>query len=84
MPRIQREASVAWEGSLSRGTGTMTAGRARSSYRSISPSRIERVAEKTSPEELLAAAHGGCFATSLPTSSRGRAARSSGSMSRAR
>ncbi len=31
------------------------------------PSRLERVGGKTSPEELLAAAHGGCFTMSLST-----------------
>lgn len=67
MPRIEREAEVSWEGSVARGAGHMTAASS-GSFEGLPfslPSRIERVAGRTSPEELLAAAHGGCFAMSL-------------------
>lgn len=65
MPRIVREATVAWRGSLSRGSGVASAGTGAFELPIDLPSRIGETAEKTSPEELLAAAHAGCFATSL-------------------
>jgi lipoyl-dependent peroxiredoxin len=68
VPRIERVAELVWEGNTARGNGTMTAGSG--AFESIPfslPSRIERVGGKTSPEELLAAAHGGCFTMSLST-----------------
>ena len=68
MPRIERVADLTWEGNTARGNGTMTAGSGAFESMPFSlPSRIERVAGKTSPEELLAAAHGGCFTTSFST-----------------
>ena len=65
MPRIVREASVAWRGSLSRGSGVASAGTGAFELPIDLPSRIGDPGEKTSPEELLAAAHAGCYATSL-------------------
>jgi osmotically inducible protein OsmC len=66
MPRIVREAEIAWEGTVSRGAGTV---RAVSSGAFALPTTIaSRVGDpegKTSPEELLAAAHASCFVTSL-------------------
>jgi lipoyl-dependent peroxiredoxin len=68
MPRIERTASLTWEGNVARGNGTMTAGSGAFEALAFSlPSRIEQVGGKTSPEELLAAAHGGCFTMSLST-----------------
>lgn len=68
MPRIERQATLVWEGSAARGGGTMTAGSGAFAELPFSqPSRIERVEGKTSPEELLAAAHGGCFTMSVAT-----------------
>jgi lipoyl-dependent peroxiredoxin len=68
VPRIERVADLVWEGSTARGEGTMTVGSGAFEALPFSlPSRIERVGGKTSPEELLAAAHGGCFTTSLST-----------------
>jgi lipoyl-dependent peroxiredoxin len=68
VPRIERVAELTWEGNTARGNGTMTAGSgAFESMPFSQPSRIERVDGKTSPEELLAAAHGGCFTMSLST-----------------
>jgi len=67
MPRIVREAEISWEGNVARGVGAITA--ASSSAFSGLPytaaTRIGRPEGKTSPEELLAAAHGGCFTMSL-------------------
>ena len=66
MPRIRRSADVVWEGNLARGTGHITAGTGAFSELPYSlPARIEAPADKTSPEELLAAAHAGCFGMSL-------------------
>jgi osmotically inducible protein OsmC len=68
VPRIERVADLVWEGSTARGEGTITAGSGAFEALPFSlPSRIERVGGKTSPEELLAAAHGGCFTMSLST-----------------
>jgi lipoyl-dependent peroxiredoxin len=79
VPRIVREAAVAWEGSLSRGSGTATATSSRSFELPIDlPSRIADKPGKTSPEELLAAAHAGCYSTSLA----GEIARAGGTVER--
>ena len=66
MPRVQRSADVTWEGNVARGSGTVSASSGAFSELAFSlPSRIGEVAGKTSPEELLAAAHAGCYAMSL-------------------
>ena len=68
MPRIRRQADVVWEGNVARGQGRITAGTGAFSDLPYSlPVRIEPPADKTSPEELLAAAHAGCFGMSLAT-----------------
>ena len=67
MPRIVREADISWEGNLARGTGTITAASS-GAFEALGyslPTRIAAPEGKTSPEELLAAAHGGCFTMSL-------------------
>lgn len=56
---------MAWEGSLSRGSGVARAGTGAFELPIDLPSRIGDQGGKTSPEELLAAAHAGCYATSL-------------------
>ena len=66
MPRIVREADIAWEGTTARGSGVVTA--ASSGAFALPTTIASRVGDpegKTSPEELLAAAHGGCFTMSL-------------------
>ena len=78
MPRIVRTADVAWEGSLSRGSGVAKAGTGAFELPVDLPSRIEDAAVKTSPEELLAAAHATCFVTSLA----GEIARGGGTVQR--
>jgi osmotically inducible protein OsmC len=66
VPRVERSAHVSWEGNLARGEGRISAP---SGVLSDAPysaaTRIASRAETTSPEELLAAAHAGCFAMSL-------------------
>jgi lipoyl-dependent peroxiredoxin len=79
MPRIVRQADVAWEGSLSRGTGNAVATSSGTFDLPIDlPSRIADKPGKTSPEELLAAAHAGCYATSIA----GEIARAGGTVER--
>ena len=62
-----RRAEVTWQGELARGSGSVTA--ASSTAFSELPvtwgSRTERPDGKTSPEELIAAAHASCFAMAL-------------------
>jgi osmotically inducible protein OsmC len=65
MPRIVREASLAWDGSLSRGSGTATAGTGAFALPVDLPARVGDPGSKTSPEELLAAAHATCYGTSI-------------------
>ena len=66
MPRVQREAQVTWEGNVARGNGAISA--ATGAFENLPYSlaaRIEKLDGKTSPEELLAAAHAACYAMSL-------------------
>jgi lipoyl-dependent peroxiredoxin len=66
VPRISRTAEVTWEGNVARGNGAISAGSgAFSSLPYSLPTRIGAAEGKTSPEELLAAAHAGCFAMGL-------------------
>ena len=66
MPRIVREADVAWEGTVSRGAGVVTAASSGAFALPVTiASRVGDPEGKTSPEELLAAAHASCFVTSL-------------------
>ena len=79
MPRVVRQAAVGWEGSLSRGNGVATATSSGTFELPIDlPSRIADKPGKTSPEELLAAAHAGCYATSIA----GEIARAGGTVER--
>jgi osmotically inducible protein OsmC len=66
MPRIERTADVVWEGNVARGAGRLSGGTGAFSDLPFSlPSRIGDPDGKTSPEELLAAAHGGCLTMSV-------------------
>ena len=66
MPRVQRNATVRWEGNVARGSGTITAATGTFSELPFSlASRVEKADGKTSPEELLAAAHAACYGMSL-------------------
>ena len=66
MPRIERSADVVWEGNIARGAGRISAdtGAFRELPYSL-PTRIGAAEGKTSPEELLAAAHAGCLTMSI-------------------
>jgi osmotically inducible protein OsmC len=66
MPRIVREAEIDWVGTTARGSGVVRAASTESFELSATiASRIDVIQGKTSPEELLAAAHATCFVTSL-------------------
>jgi lipoyl-dependent peroxiredoxin len=66
MPRIERTADISWEGNIARGTGRITGGTGAFVDLPFSlPARIGNPEGKTSPEELLAAAHGGCLTMSV-------------------
>jgi lipoyl-dependent peroxiredoxin len=63
---VKQQASVAWRGSIARGEGTITG--ASGGLRDVGftlPSRLGTVEGLSSPEELLAAAHAGCFTMAL-------------------
>jgi osmotically inducible protein OsmC len=67
VPRIVREAEVVWHGNLARGSGTISAASS-GSFVELPFTNASRIADpegKTSPEELLAAAHAACFGTSF-------------------
>ena len=66
MPRIQREATVTWAGNVARGSGAISGATGAFTELPFSlASRVEKPDGKTSPEELLAAAHAACYAMSL-------------------
>ena len=66
MPRIVREAEIVWEGTVARGSGVVVAVSSNAfELPTTIASRVGDPEGKTSPEELLAAAHATCFVTSL-------------------
>jgi osmotically inducible protein OsmC len=66
MPRIERSAKVVWEGNVARGTGHLSGDTGAFSELPFTlASRIGNPDGKTSPEELLAAAHAACLTTSV-------------------
>jgi lipoyl-dependent peroxiredoxin len=66
MPLAERTATAVWEGGLAQGKGLLDMASGAAESLPISwPARTERSDGKTSPEELIAAAHAGCFAMAL-------------------
>jgi lipoyl-dependent peroxiredoxin len=66
MPIALREAEIIWDGPLGGGTGTLTSGSGALDQLAVTwASRTERPDGRTSPEELIAAAHASCFAMAL-------------------
>ena len=59
-----RSSSAEWSGNLARGSGTMSLGSGAFEGSYSFASRFES-GEGTNPEELIAAAHAGCFAMAL-------------------
>lgn len=61
-----RTASTHWEGTLTEGSGTVSMESSEvGSYEVSWPARAEEPGGKTSPEELIAAAHSSCFSMAL-------------------
>jgi osmotically inducible protein OsmC len=66
MAMAERSANTVWEGDLPHGHGTLNgASGALNSLEVTWASRTERSDGKTSPEELIAAAHSSCFSMAL-------------------
>src|SRR5512139_1430074 len=66
MAEFARHADVSWTGGLLDGTGSVAAGTTAFSLPVTFPSRVaEKGDGKTTPEELLAAAHAVCYAMVL-------------------
>ncbi len=71
MPSFERHCDVTWEGPIREGKGEATAGSGAFTLPVTFPSRVEQPGGKTSPEELIAAAHAACYAMAL-TATMGR------------
>ena len=65
MAIFSRSVDVDWSGSIMEGTGEAKAGSGAFTLPVTFPSRIGEPAGKTSPEELIAAAHASCYAMAL-------------------
>lgn len=67
MATAERRANVTWNGDLMNGSGSfdLTSSRAAEGLPVTWASRTERPDGKTSPEELIAAAHASCYAMAL-------------------
>jgi lipoyl-dependent peroxiredoxin len=63
---IERQATATWEGDLRSGSGRFEVGSGAISGQEVTfASRFEQSGGKTSPEELIAAAHATCFSMAL-------------------
>ena len=71
MPLFERHCDVTWEGSIREGKGEAIAGTGAFRLPVTFPARVEQPGGKTSPEELIAAAHAACYAMAL-TATMGR------------
>ena len=65
MATFERHVEVDWRGSIMEGTGTAKAGTGAFTLPVAFPARIGEPGGKTSPEELMAAAHASCYAMAL-------------------
>jgi osmotically inducible protein OsmC len=65
MAAFERHVDVEWTGSVTDGSGVAKAGTGAFTLPVTFPSRIGEPAGKTSPEELMAAAHAACYAMAL-------------------
>jgi osmotically inducible protein OsmC len=65
MAVFDRRVTTDWEGGLMDGSGVAKAGTGAFSLPVTFPNRIGDAGGKTSPEELMAAAHSACFAMAL-------------------
>ena len=65
MAMAERTASTAWDGDLAHGSGTVTGTSGAFELPVTWASRTQRSEGKTSPEELIAAAHAACYSMAL-------------------
>ena len=65
MATFERHVEVNWHGGLMDGKGEAKAGTGAFTLPVTFPSRIQDPAGRTSPEELMAAAHAACYAMAL-------------------
>jgi len=66
MPTVLRTAEIEWTGSIARGSGLVSGGSGAITDLPLTiASRIGHPEGKTSPEELIAAAHAGCFTMAI-------------------
>src|SRR5437763_9013815 len=65
MATFERHADLSWSGSVTEGGGEITAGTGAFALPVTFPARIGEPGGKTSPEELMAAAHAACYAMAL-------------------
>lgn len=66
MASAERNANINWEGNLAQGNGVFTVGSGALGEMPVTwASRSESPGGKTSPEELIAAAHASCYAMAL-------------------
>ncbi len=67
MATAERRAEVTWQGNLAKGSGSfdLASSGAMTGAQVTFPARTERPDGKTSPEELIAAAHASCYAMAL-------------------
>jgi lipoyl-dependent peroxiredoxin len=66
MAIAERQATTVWQGRLAKGAGTTTSGTGALGDLPVTwASRTERADGRTSPEELIAAAHASCFSMAL-------------------
>jgi osmotically inducible protein OsmC len=66
MAMVEREAHVIWQGDLAHGSGSLSEGSGVLNEAPVTfASRVESPGGKTSPEELIAAAHATCYAMAL-------------------
>jgi osmotically inducible protein OsmC len=73
MANVERTAQVVWTGTIARGTGMASGGSG--ALRDLPITLASRFGDpegKTSPEELIAAAHAGCFTMALGSVLAGR------------
>src|SRR5438067_10287375 len=65
MATFERHADLSWAGSVTEGGGEVTAGTGAFALPVTFPARVGEPGGKTSPEELMAAAHAVCYAMAL-------------------
>ena len=65
MATFERSAHIDWDGPIKEGKGEVKGGTGAFSLPVTFPARVEKPSGKTSPEELIAAAHAACYAMAL-------------------